>query len=183
MLSLKAEVASLAVRQQSVKLSTEGRSHSEGVSPLGGTGPEDRQLGEAPSAACCRWTPDGSCGPDVTQHCTFMHEYLEAKTTTHEFAAVTTCFGNDDTSKYRASFNGLTSNVSLAYDGSVVTQVKTPLKVTHAANCASHPPTMTVQLDTVFAGGVTAGGFDIPAEIASIKAEIASMGEHNRRTQ
>lgn len=66
-----------------------------------------------------------------------MHEYLEAKTTTHEFAAVTTCFGNDDISKYRASFNGLTSNVSLAYDGSVVTQVKTPLKVTHAANCAT----------------------------------------------
>ena len=29
---------------------------------------------------------------------------------------------------------------------------------------------MTVQLDTVFAGGVTAGGFDNPAETASIKA-------------
>ena len=38
MLSLKAEVASLAVRQQSVKLSTEGRSHSEGSHPSVGRG-------------------------------------------------------------------------------------------------------------------------------------------------
>ena len=67
-----------------------GRSRrSASVSPLGVTGAEGRQLGHvSPSATCCRWTPDGTCGgsieADKYEECTSFHEYLEGKTTTHE---------------------------------------------------------------------------------------------------
>ena len=67
-----------------------GRSRrSASVSPLGVAGVGGRQLGHvSPSATCCRWTPDNNCGNSIEeetyQKCTFVHEYLEEKTTTHE---------------------------------------------------------------------------------------------------
>ena len=41
------------------------------------------------SPTCCRWTADDTCGSvpaDRFQRCTDVHEYLEGKTTTHEWA-------------------------------------------------------------------------------------------------
>ena len=67
-----------------------GRSHrSASVSPFGVAEAGGRQLGHAsPSATCCRWTPDNTCGDSIEaeryRKCTLVHEYLEGKTTTHE---------------------------------------------------------------------------------------------------
>ena len=86
-----------------------------------------------------------------------MHEYLETKTTTHEFADLDTCLG-PDASKWSAKFDGASSDVTLSYDAAVMTTLKTPLKVTHAADCGNDPPTLTVQMDTVHDGSLTLDG-------------------------
>jgi len=86
-----------------------------------------------------------------------LHEYLEAKTTTHEFANLTACLG-PDSSSYSYGFNGHTGNVSLSYGSAVVTSVKTPLKVTHAADCTNVAPQLTVQMDTTIDGTLTSSG-------------------------
>ena len=49
-----------------------------------------------------------------------MHEYLEGKTTTHEFADLDTCLG-PDASKWSATFDGASSDVTLSYDAVVMT--------------------------------------------------------------
>ena len=59
------------------------------VSPFSVAEAGGRQLGHAsPSATCCRWTPDNTCGDSIEaeryRKCTEVHEYLEEKTTTHE---------------------------------------------------------------------------------------------------
>ena len=59
------------------------------VSPFSVAEAGGRQLGHAsPSATCCRWTPDNTCGDSIEaeryRKCTQIHEYLEGKTTTHE---------------------------------------------------------------------------------------------------
>ena len=115
---------------------------------------------------CCRWTPSDECGSDTTEGCSMLHEYLETKTTTHEFAAVETCLGGTDHSNFKASFHGMDGNVSLSYGNSQVTSFKTPLKVTHAVNCGNVPPTLTVQMDT------TIGSLSVGA----LSATTASVG-------
>ena len=110
---------------------------------------------------CCRWTADDTCGAVVPAErfevCTHMHEYLEGKTTTHEFADLDTCLG-PDASKWSAKFDGANSNVTLSYDAVAKATLKTPLKVTHAADCGNDPPTLTVQMDTVHDGSLTLDG-------------------------
>ena len=103
----------------------------------------------SPPPTCCRWTADDTCGAVVPAErfevCTHMHEYLETKTTTHEFADLDTCLG-PDASKWSAKFDGASSDVTLSYDAAVMTTLKTPLKVTHAADCSNVPPTLNVQM-------------------------------------
>ena len=112
---------------------------------------------------CCRWTPSDECGSDTTEGCSMLHEYLETKTTTHEFAAVETCLGGTDHSNFKASFHGMDGNVSLSYGNSQVTSFKTPLKVTHAQSCSSTPPTLSLQLNTVADGTFTVASMNAVA--------------------
>jgi len=118
----------------------------------------------SPPPTCCRWTADDTCGAVVPAErfevCTHMHEYLEGKTTTHEFADLDTCLG-PDASKWSAKFDGASSNMTLSYDAAVMATLKTPLKVTHAADCGNDPPTLTVQMDTVHDGSLTLGGNEV----------------------
>ena len=117
------------------------------------------------AATCCRWTPSDACGSDMTEGCSMLHEYLETKTTTHEFAAVETCLGGNDHSNFKASFDGTDGNVSLSYGISQVTSFKTPLKVWHAQSCSSTPPTLSLQLNTVADGTFTVGHVDVGAAL------------------
>jgi hypothetical protein len=74
------------------------------VRPMGEPEAVGRRL-NAPT--CCRWTADGTCGTVPAERfevCTHMHEYLETKTTTHEFADLDTCLG-PDASKWSAKFD------------------------------------------------------------------------------
>ena len=50
-----------------------------------------------------------------------------------------------------------TNQVTLSNDAAVA-NLKTPLKVTHAADCGTVPPTLHVQMDTVHDGSLTLGG-------------------------
>ena len=114
----------------------------------------------SPPPTCCRWTADGTCGTVPAERfevCTHMHEYLETKTTTHEFDDLDACLG-PDASKWSAKFDGANSNVTLSYDAVAKATLKTPLKVTHAADCGNDPPTLTVQMDTVHDGSLTLDG-------------------------
>ena len=43
-------------------------------------------------------------------------------------------------------------------NAATVATLKTPLKVTHAANCGANAPTLNVQMDTVHDGSLTLGG-------------------------
>ena len=69
-------------------------------------------------AVCCRWTPDSTCGAaveaDLYRTCTGLHEYLEAKTTTYEFADVANaqCLG-PTSSNWKWEYNGHHGNVTL----------------------------------------------------------------------
>ena len=130
--ALRAQVAALKEQQRQKQVGVDTAPVSLSVSPLGGMTRAGRQLS---AATCCRWTPGGTCSSgDVTSGCTELHEYLEHKTTTHEFAAIETCLGTDST-KFGFSYDGTTSNVTLSYDSSAVAAIPTPLKVSHAANC------------------------------------------------
>ena len=121
---------------------------AESVSPLGESPSRPgRQLSAA--STCCRWTPDDTCnvaGGDSTalRKCTSLHEYLEHKTTTHVFEDLDACLGTDP-ALWTASFDGANQSVSLSNQA----VVKTPLRVTHAANCSGDPPVLTVQHQTV----------------------------------
>jgi hypothetical protein len=148
-----------------------GRSRrSASVSPLGVTEAGGRQLGHAsPSATCCRWTPDNTCGSIEAERyrkCTEVHEYLEEKTTTHEFENLehANCLGADS-SKWKASFNGHMSNVTLSKDGNAVSSFRTPLKVTHAEDCGNVAPALTLQMDTTVDGALTVGGINVGQEL------------------
>jgi len=99
-----------------------------------------------------------------------MHAYLEHKTTTHEFSNAAQCLGDADESAWAASFDGSTSNVTLSSGSGVAAVVPTPLKVTHAANCASVAPTLHLQLDTVAMGRLMVGGFDVAAKLEELSA-------------
>jgi len=109
---------------------------------------------------CCRWTADDTCGSvaaDRFEQCTFLHEHLEAKTTTHEFDDLDTCLGSDE-SKWSVKYDGASTNQVTLSNDAAVANLKTPLKVTHAADCGTVPPTLHVQMDTVHDGSLTLGG-------------------------
>ena len=111
------------------------------TSPLGemlyGDG---RRLSQTPS--CCRWTANDACST-VAKQCTSLYEYLEHKTSVHEFADVESCLGTDDTA-WSWAFDPIAAEVALSQAGSEVARVKTPIKVTHGAGCGA---TMDLQLN------------------------------------
>eukprot|EP00966_Prymnesium_polylepis_P261726 6046104-Prymnesium_polylepis.1 len=118
---------------------------------------DGRQLSGGPSTAptCCRWTWDDACGSSGnanTEACTDVHEYLEHKTTTHEFNDLDTCLGADHT-KWKFRYDSSNAQIALSND-SPVTTVKTSLKVTHAASCSNTAPSLTLQMDTVVSGAL-----------------------------
>ena len=164
---LQATVAQLQEENARLVASDARRRVAADVSPFGGTG--RKLLHDSSSASCCRWTPDSSC-PSTSRACTELHEYLEAKTTTHEFAAVegSNCLGSDE-SAWSWAYNGHTGNVTLSSGGSAVSSFATPLKVTHAASCGSTLPTMEVQMDTTLQrnvevkGSLMVGSYVVPA--------------------
>ena len=134
------------------------RTDKAAVGSMGEPEAVGRRLTPAPT--CCRWTADDTCGAVPAERfevCTHMHEYLETKTTTHEFADLDSCLG-PDASKWSAKFDGAIANVTLSYDAAVMATLKTPLKVTHAADCGNVPPTLNVQMDTVHDGSLTLSG-------------------------
>ena len=112
----------------------------------------------SPSPPCCRWSANPTCSP-VVHECSQLHEYLEHKTTTHHFEDVVTCLGNDP-KNWAVQFDGTTSDVTLS-NGSTEVAVPTPLKVTHAADCAGTAPKLSLQMDTVALGTLMVGGFDV----------------------
>ena len=144
--------------EQAEATAPKARTGKAAVGPMGEPEAVGRRLSPAPT--CCRWTADGTCGTVPAERfevCTHMHECLETKTTTHEFADLDTCLG-PDASKWSAKFDGASSDVTLSYDAAVMATLKTPLKVTHAASCGNDPPTLNVQMDTVHDGSLTLGG-------------------------
>ena len=68
------------------------------------------------------------------------------------------CLGAEP-SKWKTSFNGHTSNVTLSNDGNAVSSFKTPLKVTHAENCGTVAPALTLQMDTTVDGDLKVQGW------------------------
>ena len=121
---------------------------------------EPEAVGRRLSApTCCRWTADDTCGSvpaDRFEQCTHLHEYLEGKTTTHEFENLDTCLGADE-SKWSVKYDGASTNQVTLSNDAAVANLKTPLKVTHAADCGTVPPTLHVQMDTVHDGSLTLG--------------------------
>lgn len=82
-------------------------------------------------AVCCRWTPDSTCGvaveADLYRTCTGLHEYLEAKTTTYEFADVANaqCLG-PTSSNWKWEYNGHHGNVTLKSGATATVLLKCP---------------------------------------------------------
>ena len=68
-------------------------------------------------------------------------------------------------------FDGTTSNVTLS-NGSTEVAVPTPLKVTHAADCAGTAPKLSLQMDTVAVGTLTVGGFDVADALTNLTNTI-----------
>ena len=54
-----------------------------------------------------------------------------------------------------------------------MTVVPTPLKVTHAAECSSKAPTLSLQMDTVVLGSLTVGGYDVAATLALLSSFVS----------
>ena len=119
----------------------------------------------APQPTCCRWTANPTCSP-IGEECTELHEYLEHKTTTHQFEDVDACLGSNPAA-WAWQFDGSTSNTTLS-GGSAAVTVPTPLKVTHAADCSSTAPTLTLQMDTIVLGSLTVGGLDVAATFMAL---------------
>ena len=131
------------------------------MAAVGSMGEPEAPVGRRLSSpTCCRWTPDDTCGSvpaDRFEQCTHLHEYLEGKTTTHEFDDLDTCLGSDE-SKWSVKYDGASTNQVTLSNDATVASLKTPLKVTHAADCGNVPPTLNVQMDTVHDGSLTLGG-------------------------
>lgn len=176
---LEATVAQLREENARLLASAAQERVSAAVSPLGSTG---RRLShDSSSASCCRWTPDSSC-TSTSRECTQLYEYLEAKTTTHVFAAVedSNCLGSDATS-WSWGYNGHTGKITLGSGGSTVTSIATPLKVTHATSCGATLPTLTLQLDTTVAGSLTVGSTDVGAELADPMHHVSNSATGKTR--
>ena len=145
---------------------------SASVSALGGVS-SGRQLSSG--STCCRWTPSPTCSPTVDE-CTGLHEYLEKATSTHVFHDVNMCLG-DDPAKWAWQFDGTTSSTTLSgrhvvTGATEVVEVPTPLKVTHAANCGSTAPTLSLQMNTVALGNLTVGGYDVADALTNLNNTI-----------
>ena len=162
--------------EQAEATAPKARTGKAAVGPMGEPEAVGRRLSPAPT--CCRWTADGTCGTVPAERfevCTHMHEYLETKTTTHEFDDLDACLG-PDASKWSAKFDGASSDVTLSYDAAVMTTLKTPLKVTHAADCSNVPPTLNVQMDTVLAHTLTLAE---PGHVAiDVAARLRELGPY-----
>lgn len=144
------------------------------VSPLGQAAAPGRMLAHDSSdtATCCRWTPTDSCGTveaSLLEKCTHLHEYLEAKTTTHEFADLDhpNCLGATS-STWQWTYDGHKGNVVLSNGGNAVTSFKTPLKVEHAQACSTDAPTLKLQMNTVAEGQLSVGGVDLAAAVKDL---------------
>uniref|UniRef100_A0A7S0HZ27 Alpha-1,6-mannosyl-glycoprotein 6-beta-N-acetylglucosaminyltransferase n=1 Tax=Phaeocystis antarctica TaxID=33657 RepID=A0A7S0HZ27_9EUKA len=164
------ETENADLRSELAAAKRQGPQNSQfGVSSLGG---QSRRLGESPDT-CCRWTPGETC-QTTEEVCTMVHEYIEAKALTVEFLDATNagCLGSDKDA-WRASFDGSTANVTLSNAAGVVTTMATPLKVTHAVNCAAEQPTLTLQLPTEAASTLLVGGFDVAAALMKLGAKVA----------
>jgi len=137
------------------------------TSATGRTSPitmEGRRASE--SSSCCRWTSDGVCGNDMTFECTRMHEWLEAKTTTHEFEDIDECLGTSTQADWSHAYHPTQAEVALSSGGSEVARVKTPLKVRHAANCSSNASALTLQMNTDVSGSFSVNGKDVGDALA-----------------
>ena len=138
------------------------------ISPSGEV--KGRRMSASPNE-CCRWTPDGTCTGVASgrfEACTFYHEYLETKTTTHSFADITDCAGADE-SGWAAEFNGVTGNLTLKNGATVQSTFPTPLKVTHSAACTTGvQPTLDLQLDT------TAGVLNVAESLSLQGTDLTS---------
>ena len=136
---------------------------------------EGRQL-SATANECCRWTASGTCAGMTSareQACTMLHEYLEMKTTTHAFQDLQSCIGAGE-SGWKPVFNGVHGNVTLKNGATEKATFPTPLKVTHAANCATTQPTADLQLHTNLAAGLSVQGLDITAAALALAYSSAS---------
>ena len=177
LLSLREELASLRAENAALRKIVDSRrlSFSSGEGGRTHITLEGRQLSSssgAGNATCCRWTHDMACG--TVEHarlreCTGLHEYLENKVTSVEFEDLDECLGSD-AEGWGVSFEPTASgggHVTLKQNGAVVATPLTPLRVTYPANCSGVPPTLTVQLATVFPqivsfnGGAEVNGMDI----------------------
>jgi len=123
--------------------------------------------------------------------CTSLYEYLEHKTTVHQFEDVNSCLGSDE-SKWAWKFQSTstTPGVELQSDGATITTVPSPIKVTHASGCTA-PPLLELQLDTtvqnlavinttvadqlVIGGQLVAGGIDIVAKLLEIETQAPAV--------
>ena len=86
------------------------------------------------------------------------------------------CLG-DDPAKWAWQFDGTTSSTTLSgrhvvTGATEVVEVPTPLKVTHAANCGSTAPTLSLQMDTVAVGTLTVGGIDVADALTTLPNTI-----------
>jgi len=143
--------------------------------------PGGRSLSQSSSGTCCRWVQDAPCSgqsDDRLDKCTSLHEYLEHKTTTHEFADVDSCLGADNSMwKWRYDSTG-SASVVLSNGGTVAATVPTPLKVTHEAGCAQSSvslqlPTTVGQLSVT--QRLVVNETDVMAVIATNSDSISSM--------
>lgn len=131
---------------------------------------------------CCRWTQGTACpssqADSRTHTCTALHEYLEHKTTTHEFVDVDSCLGNNEAGwSWQFAPTAATGSVSLSGGGSTYNP-PTPLKVIHGSGCSS-APNLKLQMSTTVQGGLTVtgsqfsvGGVDIIEWISNIQLAI-----------
>jgi len=119
---------------------------------------------------CCRWTPGNTCTGVAAgrfEACTMMHEYLESKTTTHEFEDLATCAGADE-SGWKVEFDGVAGNVTLTNGATVKSAFPTPLKVTHAASCSTVAPELQLQLNTNLAQSISLHGVDLTSRLMEL---------------
>jgi len=136
-----------------------GRTIQVATQSLGAT----RRLSES-TPSCCRWTAAGACGSNVTKDCTQLHEYLEHKTTTHHFDDVDACPG---AAPWVASLHPQDAEVALTASGSEVKRFKTPLRVLHAADCAT-APSLELQLAVNLASTFALQGVDLTAQLQQL---------------
>ena len=88
------------------------------------------------------------------------------------------CLGSD-AAKWAWQFDGTTSSTTLSGRHAVtgateVVAVPTPLKVTHAANCDSTAPTLSLQMDTVALRSLRVGGYDVAEELTRLTTPPSS---------